>query len=173
MQNDWTNRAMNPHHTLCKAWTFLCGNYSDDSEGHSYGQLVMDSFIMTMHLLMLHVPWKVFLAKHQVTKVTQPHYSPDLAPCDFWLFPKLKSPLKGKRFQIIDEIQENRKGQLMAIGRTVWGPKVPTLKGTEASLSYVHCFLYLVFSLVNVSLFVVHGWIPSEQTSYIKLQDAE
>ena len=25
-------------------------------------------------------------------------YSPDLAPCDFWLFPKLKSPLKGRRF---------------------------------------------------------------------------
>jgi len=25
-------------------------------------------------------------------------YSPDLAPCDFWLFPKLKSPLKRRRF---------------------------------------------------------------------------
>ena len=24
--------------------------------------------------------------------------SPDLAPCDFWLFPKLKSLLKGRRF---------------------------------------------------------------------------
>ena len=24
--------------------------------------------------------------------------SPDLAPCDFWLFPKLKSPLRGTRF---------------------------------------------------------------------------
>ena len=26
-----------------------------------------------------------------------------------------------------------------------------TLKGTEASLSYVQCFLYLVSSLINVS----------------------
>ena len=69
---------------------------------------------------------------------------PDLAPCDFWLFPKLMSPLKGKRFQTIDEIQENTTGQLMAIGRTMWGPKVPTLKGTEVSLSYVQCFLYLL-----------------------------
>jgi hypothetical protein len=25
-------------------------------------------------------------------------YSPDLTPCDFWLFPKLKSPLKRRRF---------------------------------------------------------------------------
>ena len=71
-------------------------------------------------------------------------YSPDLVPCDFWLFPKLKSPIKGKRFQTIDEIRENMMGQLMVTVRTVWGPKVPTLKGTEASLSYVPCFLYLL-----------------------------
>ena len=85
-------------------------------------------------------------------QVTQPLYSPDFAPCDFWLFPKLKSPLKGKRFQTIDEIQENTE-QLMAIGKTVWGPMVPTLKGTEASLSYVQCFLYLVSSSRNMSIF--------------------
>ena len=44
-----------------------------------------------------------------------PLYSPDLVPCDFWLFPKLKSLLKGKRFQTIDEIQKNTLGQLMTI----------------------------------------------------------
>ena len=71
-------------------------------------------------------------------------YSSDWVPCDFWLFPKLKSPLKGKRFQTIGENQENMMGQLMATGRTVWGPQVPMLKGTEASLSYVQCFLYLL-----------------------------
>ena len=84
------------------------------------------------------------LAKHQITQVTRPPYSPDLVPCDFWLFPKLKSPLKKKRFQTIDEIQENTMGQLMAIGRTVWGPKLPAWKGTEVSLPYVQCFLFLV-----------------------------
>ena len=47
-----------------------------------------------------------FLAKHQIIQVTQPHYSLDLVPFDFWLFPKFKSPLKGKRFQTINEIQE-------------------------------------------------------------------
>ena len=66
-----------------------------------------------------------------------------LVPCDFWFFPKLKSPLKGKRFQTVDEVPEKMTGQLMAIVRTLWGPKVPTLKGTEASLSYVQYFLYL------------------------------
>ena len=81
-----------------------------------------------------------FLVKHQITQVTQPPYSPNLAPCDWQLFPKLKSPLKGKRFQTISEIQENTTGQLMAIGRTVWCLRVPTLKGTEASWSCVQCF---------------------------------
>ena len=79
--------------------------------------------------------------------------SPDLTPCDFKFFPKLKSPLKGKTFQTIKEIQKNMMGQLMAIGRIVWGPMVPTLRGTEASLSYVQCLLYLVSSSRNAPIF--------------------
>ena len=60
-----------------------------------------------------------FLAKHLITQVTQPHYSPDLALWDFWIFLKVKSPFKGKRFQTVNEIQENTMGQLIAIGRTM------------------------------------------------------
>ena len=101
-----------------------------------------------------------FLVKHKITQVTQPPYSPDLVLCDFWLFPKLKSPLKGKRFQTHDEIQEILTGQMMAIGRSAWGPKVPTLKGTEASLSNVRWFLYLVSSSTNVSIFYV-TWLDT------------
>ena len=37
-------------------------------------------------------------AKHLISQICQPPHSPDLAPCDFWLFPKLKSPLKLRRF---------------------------------------------------------------------------
>ena len=85
-----------------------------------------------------------FLVKHQIIQVTQPPCSPGLVPCDFWPFPKLKSPLRGKRLQTINEIQENTTGQLMVTGRIVWGPKVPPLKGTKGSLSYVQCFLYLL-----------------------------
>jgi len=36
--------------------------------------------------------------------VIHPPYYPDLAPADFFLFPKLKTTLKGRRFQTIDEI---------------------------------------------------------------------
>ena len=51
-----------------------------------------------------------FLEKYQITQVTQFHYSPDLVSHDFWLFPKLKLPLKGKKFQTINNIQENLMG---------------------------------------------------------------
>jgi len=36
-----------------------------------------------------------FLAKKNIPVLPHPLYSPDLAPCDFYLFPKLKSKLKG------------------------------------------------------------------------------
>ena len=75
-------------------------------------------------------------------------------------FLKPKSGLKGKRFQTVSEIQENTTGKLMVIGRTVWGPKVPTLKGTRAWLSYVQCFLYLVSSSINVSIFHI-AWLDT------------
>ena len=107
-----------------------------------------------------------FLVEHQITQVTQPPYIPDLVPCNFWLFPKLKSPLKGKRFQTVNEIKENTMEQLMETGRTLWGPKVPTLKGTEASLSCVQCFLRLVSSLINVSIFHI-TWLVTFWTDLI------
>jgi len=48
-----------------------------------------------------------YLAKHQTYDVIQPPYSPDLTPADFFLFPKLKTSLKGHCFQTIEKIHEN------------------------------------------------------------------
>jgi hypothetical protein len=39
-----------------------------------------------------------FLSGKGISALDHPPYSPDLAPADFWLVPKLKSVLKGKRF---------------------------------------------------------------------------
>ena len=54
-------------------------------------------------------------AKNSTHIVPQPTYSPDLAPYDFWLFPKLKRPLRGHRFDTIEEIQAESKKTLKAI----------------------------------------------------------
>jgi histone-lysine N-methyltransferase SETMAR len=48
-----------------------------------------------------------FLAKKSITKMDHPPNSPELAPCDFCLFPKLKNALKGQRFADIPDIQRN------------------------------------------------------------------
>jgi hypothetical protein len=48
-----------------------------------------------------------FLAKKSITKMDHPPCSPHLAPCDFWLFPKLKIALKGQRLVDIPDIQRD------------------------------------------------------------------
>ena len=60
IQNDWASRATKLQLILCEAWTFLHGNYWDDSEGCSCGQLVIGSFITTKHPLMHHLSCRVF-----------------------------------------------------------------------------------------------------------------
>jgi hypothetical protein len=61
-----------------------------------------------------------------------PPYLPDLAPCDFTLFPKLKMKLNGRCFEIVlvsdiqpesqavlDSIKEN--DMLLKLGNNHWG----------------------------------------------------
>lgn len=38
-----------------------------------------------------------------------------MAPADFFLFPKLKLPLRGTRFQSIEDIKENSRRELNSI----------------------------------------------------------
>jgi hypothetical protein len=45
------------------------------------------------------------MAKYKMAVIPHPPYSPDLAPCDFFLFPKMKLKLKGPRYDTIEEIQ--------------------------------------------------------------------
>lgn len=45
-----------------------------------------------------------FLTKSKITVMKHPPYSPDLAPCDFWMFPKLKEALRGQTFSSYQDI---------------------------------------------------------------------
>ncbi|KAI6655420.1 hypothetical protein LOD99_2255 [Oopsacas minuta] len=44
-----------------------------------------------------------FLENYRIGTLPHPP-SPDLAPCDFWLFPKLKDQLRGRRFISNEEL---------------------------------------------------------------------
>jgi len=50
---------------------------------------------------------KEFLAIKQITVLEHPAYSPDLAPIDFFLFPKIKEILKARHFDESDDIRSN------------------------------------------------------------------
>ena len=43
------------------------------------------------------------MTKIGIKTVPRPPYSPDLAPCDFWLFPKLRG---CRRYETIEEMKE-------------------------------------------------------------------
>ena len=46
-------------------------------------------------------------AKNSMNIIEQPPYSPDMAPADFFLFPNIKLPFRGTRFQSIENIKGN------------------------------------------------------------------
>ena len=55
-----------------------------------------------------------FLEAQRIKLMGHPAYSPDLSPCDFWLFSKINEQLRGKNFQDIYElhtaVQEQMEG---------------------------------------------------------------
>ena len=55
------------------------------------------------------------LAEHEIKVIAQPSYSLDLAPCDFFLFPKLKYPLRETCHESIEVIKRNSLKELKAI----------------------------------------------------------
>jgi hypothetical protein len=46
-----------------------------------------------------------FSAKKSIMKLDHPPYSPNLALCNFWLFPKLRTALKGHKFSHTADMQ--------------------------------------------------------------------
>jgi hypothetical protein len=53
-----------------------------------------------------------FVTNNNMVIKPHPPYSPDLAPCDFALFPKLKMKLKGGRFETVSDIQRESQAVL-------------------------------------------------------------
>jgi hypothetical protein len=54
-------------------------------------------------------------ASNQVIVLEHTPYSPDLAPNDFFLFPKIREILKGRHFDDTDDIKSNTTAALKAI----------------------------------------------------------
>jgi len=61
------------------------------------------------HTLLL--VWQ-FLSNKNIMVCPHPPYSPDLAPCNFCLFPRVKKTMKGKRFESVQDIEAATTAQL-------------------------------------------------------------
>lgn len=59
-----------------------------------------------------------FSAKANILQVRQTLYSPDLAHCRLFIFPKIKTHFKRIRFKDTEKIEENATKQLLAILKT-------------------------------------------------------
>ena len=77
------------------------------------GQTV-SSCIMTM-LHVTHRFWYSNLSNKNITVCPHPPYSPDLAWCNFWLFPKVKKTMKGKCFELIQDTEAATTAQLKTL----------------------------------------------------------
>ena len=109
------------------------------------------------------------------------HSPPALVPCNLWLFPKLKTPLKGTRFQTVDKIQENMMGQLEVIPtqdfaecfkqwKRLWENCV-RFQGAHFEGDWGVIVLCTVFPVSciffnNSLFFLIHTWTLSGQTIY-------
>ena len=87
-----------------------------------------------------------------------PPHSPDLAPCDFFLFPKMKLQLKGHRFDTTEEIHAEMQEVIDThlrtsrdawnhgkhVGIAVYMPNGTTLKETVETTSYGKKLFFMV-----------------------------
>jgi hypothetical protein len=80
---------------------------------------------------------QVFLASHGIPVVQQPPYSPDMAACDFWLFPQLKTVLKVKRFEDITQFRRMRRVRCTPFQKTL-SKNVPCSGRTAGSSVSAH-----------------------------------
>ena len=61
---------------------------------------------------------------------------------------------------LLSEQKEHRAAVANDTARTMRGPEVPPLRGTEGLLFYTQCFLYLVSSSINISIFHI-TWVDT------------
>ena len=162
IQNELVSRVMNLHQILHEAWTFFCGKYSDDSQGCSYGQLVIGIFIMTTCPLMHHISWRIFgeTSNHPSDSTS---LQAKFGALRLLSFPKTKITFER------EEISDCRWDSGLWQGSWWWLEElweVPRCHFEEdwGVIVLLQYFLYLVSSSINVSIFKLHGCVPSGQT---------
>jgi hypothetical protein len=85
-----------------------------------------------------------FRAKRNITVVEHAHCSPDLAPSDIFLFPRINNTLKGEHFDDIEEIKSNTAIALNGISENDFracfqSSETRTQKETTSKMTIFNC----------------------------------
>jgi hypothetical protein len=97
----------------------------------------------THHLTILSSP--ATFDQSNMTVIPHPLYLPDLAPSNFFLFPRVKIKLKGRHFDIIEVIEAESKVVLNTLTEHYFQDGSYTLPFCVSH----HTFLYLCSSVAN------------------------
>ena len=87
--------------TICAQFDFSVGTVYTIIRGELKMRKICAKFVLRVLILVTD-----YLCKMGIKTVLQPPYSPNLAPCDFLLFPKLKENLRGCCYETIEEMKE-------------------------------------------------------------------
>ena len=93
-----------------------------------------------------------FLAQKMVVVVDHPPYCPDLTPDDIFLFPRLKTVMKGARFGDVNAVKDRVTAILTSIPHETFAEAVRTLSNmcwsgwrlflmTMKKICYIFCFV--------------------------------
>ena len=99
--------------------------------------------------------------------MTQPPLQPRFGALWLLAFPKTK--ITFERGEISDHWWDSRKYDRAADGN--WEDCVRSQSAHfEGNWNKIRCFLYIVYSSINATIFILHGWIPSCQIWYILIK---
>ncbi len=87
------------------------------------------SFLLHMDNASAHTaaPTETKMAEWGIRIVSHPPYSPDLAPCDYAIFPKLKEVLRGIKFDTVKQLQERAKLELSRMPKPIFAQAISDL----------------------------------------------
>lgn len=87
----------------------------------------------TKTMLQAHSAFSIqrFLIEKNISILQHPPYSPDLAPRDFFLFPKIKSLLKGTHFQTVDDVKMKTAELLKGLTESDWQHYIVFKNGSD------------------------------------------
>ncbi len=74
----------------------------DPTDSHSWRQVYIHQDNASPHTATISL---TLMGESDLLMLPHPPYSPDLAPCDFFLFPYLKRQLHGQRFRTLPDLQ--------------------------------------------------------------------